>query len=70
MSKNKTANSVDPGSDSLLQAVSSGSTLFAKVDVLVCIALDKVHFFNQNVSIFFFFLDENICCGYSLEAPR
>ena len=34
------------------------------------IALDKALFFNQKVSIFFLFLDKNICCGYSLEAPR
>ena len=27
-------------------------------------------FFNQKVSIFSLFLDENICCGYSLEGPR
>ena len=27
-------------------------------------------FFNQNVFIFFLFLNKNICCGYSLEAPR
>ena len=33
------------------------------------IALDKELFFNQKVSIFFLFLNENICCGYSLEAP-
>ena len=33
------------------------------------IALDKALFFNQKVPIFFLFLDENICCGYSLEAP-
>ena len=34
------------------------------------IGLDKSLFFNQKVSIFFLFLDENICCGYSLEAPH
>ena len=34
------------------------------------IALDKALFFNQKVSIFFLFLNENICCGYSLEAPQ
>ena len=27
-------------------------------------------FFHQKVSIFFLFLDENMCCGYSLEVPR
>ena len=32
------------------------------------IALDKA-LFHQKVSIFFLFLDKNICCGYSLEAP-
>ena len=26
--------------------------------------------FSQKVSIFFLFLDKNIYCGYSLEAPR
>ena len=34
------------------------------------IALDKALFFSQKVAIFFLFLDINICCGYSLEAPR
>ena len=34
------------------------------------IALDKELFLNQKLSIFFLFLDENICCGYSSEAPR
>ena len=38
------------------------------------IALDKALFFNQKVAkkvaIFFLFRDKNICCGYSLEAPR
>ena len=34
------------------------------------IALDKVFFFNQKVPVFFLFLDEKICYGYSLEAPR
>ena len=27
-------------------------------------------FVNQKVSIFFLFLNENICCGYSLEVPQ
>ena len=31
------------------------------------IGLDKS---GYQVNIFFFFLHENICCGYSLEAPR
>ena len=30
----------------------------------------KALFFNQKVAIFFLLLDENICCGYSLEAPQ
>ena len=34
------------------------------------IALDKMLFFNLKVLIFFLFLQENICCGYSLEAPQ
>ena len=35
------------------------------------IALDKTvcFFFNQKVLVFFIFLNENIYCGYSLEAP-
>ena len=33
------------------------------------IALDKALFSTKKVSIFFLFLDENICCGYSLETP-
>ena len=36
----------------------------------ISIALDKGLFFNQRVSVFFLFLDKNICCGYSLEAPH
>ena len=27
-------------------------------------------FFHQKFSIFFLLLDENICCGYSLEGPH
>ena len=35
------------------------------------IALDKMFFFfNPKVLIFFLFLHENICCGYSLEASH
>ena len=34
------------------------------------IALIKALFFNPKVLIFFLFLQENICCGYSLEAPQ
>ena len=33
----------------------------------VDIGLDKS---GYQVNIFFLFLNENICCGYSLEAPR
>ena len=35
------------------------------------IALVKaLFFFNPKVLIFFLFLHENICCGYSLEVPH
>ena len=34
------------------------------------IATDKVIFFNRKMLISFLFLNKNICCGYSLEAPR
>ena len=34
------------------------------------IATDKALFFIRKMLISFLFLDENICCGYSLEAPR
>ena len=34
------------------------------------IALDKALFFHQKMSIFFLFLNENICCGYSLQGPH
>ena len=27
-------------------------------------------FYNQKILIFFSFLHENICCGYSLEVPQ
>ena len=37
---------------------------------ILCIALDKALFPTKKISIFFLFLDENISCGYSLEAPR
>ena len=33
------------------------------------IAFDKALFFSQKDLLFFLFLEENICCGYSLEAP-
>ena len=32
------------------------------------IALDKAIFFNKKVSIFFLFLNKNICSGYAIEA--
>ena len=34
------------------------------------VATDKVLFFIRKMLISFLFLHENICCGYSLEAPR
>ena len=40
------------------------------VSYVKIIALGKMLFFNSKVWIFFLFLHENICCGYSLEAPR
>ena len=43
--------------------------LNASVD-LIDIALVKVLFSVQKVLIFFLFLHENICCGYSLEVPH
>ena len=30
----------------------------------------RLFFFHRKVLIFFLFLHENICCGYSLEAPH
>ena len=41
-----------------------------KRPVTTGIALDKVLFFNQNMSIFFLFVLKNICCGYSLEMSQ
>ena len=35
----------------------------------MCIAPDKIYFCWKGL-IFFLFLHENICCGYSLEAPQ
>ena len=35
-----------------------------------CIATDKALFFIQKLLISFLFLNENICCEYSLEAPH
>ena len=37
---------------------------------LYYIATDKALFFIRKMLISFLFLDENICCGCSLEAPR
>ena len=34
------------------------------------IATDKALFSSEKMLISFLFLHENICCGYSLEAPR
>ena len=31
---------------------------------------DKTQFQTKNVFIFFLFLNENICCGYSIEVPH
>ena len=38
--------------------------------ITIYIALDKMLFFSPKVLIFFLFLQENICCGYSLEVPQ
>ena len=42
--------------------------------LLICVFTTHIlledAFFNQKVSIFFLFLNENICYGYSLEAPH
>ena len=34
---------------------------------MVCVCF---FFFSQNMLMLFLFLHKNICCGYSLEAPR
>ena len=47
-----------------------GLTIKLLMRTISCIAPDKVGFFNQKVLIFFLFLHKNICCEYSLEAPR
>ena len=39
-------------------------------DYAYAIALDKVRFSTQKYLYFFLFLNKNICCGYSLEAPQ
>ena len=33
-------------------------------------ALVKMLFFNPKLLIYFFFLDQNVCCGYSIELPQ
>ena len=44
--------------------------LFFSLRSPLSIATDKALFFIQKMLISFLFLHENICCGYSLEAPR
>ena len=45
--------------------------LTEELSLFVCnIALVKALFFNPKVLIFFLFLHENICYGYSLEVPH
>ena len=36
----------------------------------IAIAPGKALFLNQKVTLFYLFLLENICCGYSLEVPQ
>ena len=39
-------------------------------DLLLYVVPDKTFFFStEKVLMFFLFLHENICCGYSLEVP-
>ena len=38
--------------------------------IVITIATDKARFSSEKMLISFLFLHENICCGYSLEAPR
>ena len=38
--------------------------------ILGSVTTDQALFCNQKLLIFFLFLRENICCGYSLEAPH
>ena len=40
------------------------------ISIDICIALDKACFSTEKLSLFFLFLNKNICCGYSLEAPQ
>ena len=49
-------------------AVCSGMSI--PIFMVIMVAPVKGIFINQNVLIFFLFLHENICCGYSLEAPH
>ena len=42
----------------------------ADLDSCCLIAPNKVLFLKLKLMIFFLFLHENICCGYSLEAPH
>ena len=46
----------------------SGYIWYIKLEAIFVSGLDKM-LFNPKVLIFFLFLHENICCGYSLEAP-
>ena len=41
-----------------------------KAQQIFDIATDKTHFSSKKMLISFLFLDENISCGSSLEAPR
>ena len=41
-----------------------------QLDQNIHIATDKVLYSSKKMLIFFLFLNKNICCGYSLEAPR
>ena len=53
---------------------SSKSTLFIKYFILMSLLINK-HLHGSRKEgyiniLFFLFLNENVCCGYSLEAPR
>ena len=43
---------------------------WALIRTVSAIRLQIRHFFNQKVLMLFLCLYENICCGYSLEAPQ
>ena len=45
-------------------------SVYSKVKGQSATAFDTALFSIKIVSIFFLFLDKNICCGYSLEAPH